>query len=582
MSDVDSGPSQRGVVDAAREGKSKAREAKDWLKRHARETVEEHPELKKALAKLEEKQEEFTAKMKEIAEEKKQLLLDKTEGPRERLKEKIAAKAQVRMAKGLDRVRLFLIDLLVDPYMPKFVQNWVDGLVTTMWPDVEDEIYLAITKQTHDGDALIEEENPVGCGCCNPLLASLRYFLYPYDKSFWHQLHNPLFVFYKLCTLTPYFGVQQFIFGFQFFVIDRTDEYQLMEYILDFKRLLFFTAGLIGCAVAALQFYLCSQELSGQSEDPPCSITSPREKIWAMLGVLLQCMCVWVAFLDMGGSIRKGGQYVWQLKDEVTASAKKRWMVAFGKPGTSPEPPGEGENNQDGTDLNMTEEERRESESQASPRSRGASIMAPKFSPEERRKIVVRRMGYFLLYDIICVLICVGLVCWFVWGGPDEPIHEKGGYRFDVEVSSVTVTATEDHHDDHDHNHNHTSFGDDDGSHDNPGPGFRRERRQRVVNETYDEDWQEHLDHWRIETTLYMARVLYGLLSFPFFILSLPLFETIVTHSKRTGYTRRGQCVPYIGEKKKSNVVEVSPASEGGGNAGNGERWADSRPPPRD
>merc|ERR1719486_858488 len=42
-----------------------------------------------------------------------------------------------------------------------------------------------------------------------------------------------------------------------------------------------------------------------------------------------------------------------------------------------------------------------------------------------------------------------------------------------------------------------------------------------------------------------MSQVLYGLLSAPFFLFTLPGLQRVLTHAMPTGYDRRGRCRKY-------------------------------------
>ena len=48
---------------------------------------------------------------------------------------------------------------------------------------------------------------------------------------------------------------------------------------------------------------------------------------------------------------------------------------------------------------------------------------------------------------------------------------------------------------------------------------------------------------WRLRSTFYWVRTVYGLLSFPFFILKLPLMMKVLTHATKTGYDQNGRIV---------------------------------------
>jgi len=51
-------------------------------------------------------------------------------------------------------------------------------------------------------------------------------------------------------------------------------------------------------------------------------------------------------------------------------------------------------------------------------------------------------------------------------------------------------------------------------------------------------------DAWRVQTNLFFARIVWGLLSLPFFLLTLPVFGKLLTHAEPTGFNESGDCVP--------------------------------------
>jgi len=43
---------------------------------------------------------------------------------------------------------------------------------------------------------------------------------------------------------------------------------------------------------------------------------------------------------------------------------------------------------------------------------------------------------------------------------------------------------------------------------------------------------------------IFAAKTIYGLLSFPFLVFSLPFIELVLTKSRATAYDHRGHCLP--------------------------------------
>jgi hypothetical protein len=60
--------------------------------------------------------------------------------------------------------------------------------------------------------------------------------------------------------------------------------------------------------------------------------------------------------------------------------------------------------------------------------------------------------------------------------------------------------------------------------------------------------------NWKFTMALYWIKALYGLLSFPFISLKLPVVKDLITHAKPTGYNPYGVCVPYVKVEEEVNV----------------------------
>jgi hypothetical protein len=77
------------------------------------------------------------------------------------------------------------------------------------------------------------------------------------DLSFWQQIKTFSFWFWEIIAIFPFYGVQQFFFAFVFLAIDKSDEYQLTKFILEFKKLQFLS-GVINGMWGYIDYYFCS------------------------------------------------------------------------------------------------------------------------------------------------------------------------------------------------------------------------------------------------------------------------------------------------------------------------------------
>jgi len=58
----------------------------------------------------------------------------------------------------------------------------------------------------------------------------------PYDKNFWQISRTFSYWFFIAIILIPYYGIQQIAELLIFCFIDKSDEYQLVQFILKYKK----------------------------------------------------------------------------------------------------------------------------------------------------------------------------------------------------------------------------------------------------------------------------------------------------------------------------------------------------------
>ena len=441
---------QRGVQGhLARRQRSQKQESPSVANRTWKEQSE-FGTLKSAILKLDKLKAQFTERAKAIAEEKAELIKLKTAEPRQLLKVKIEDFARKRIETGLNNCKPAAVDAVTDPFMPRSLQKLIATMVDAMWPDVKEEVLNAVMLLISPPAEMIPIVAP--SSCCSRFNASCRYFLYPYDKTTWQQLREPLTIIYKIICLVPVAGVTQFIFLCHLIIIDKSDEYQLVNFILQFKALLFITLGIVGSMVGGIQYYLCMQDLTGVSEDQSCSKTAPREQLHIIALFVFQVILVWIAFWCIKKSERKGGAYY----------LNKEFRRASGI----------------ADPVEVLEQEGRETKTR-------------------------KRLMKWLFFDIFVCILCVGLALFAAFNGANS--------------SHGRIT------------------------------------RNGVTN-------------WRFEASLYMIKCVYGILSFPFLFLKIPVVGSLLTHARRTAYTSDGQCVPFKGlqvnDGEKSQISRAADNTE--------------------
>jgi len=206
----------------------------------------------------------------------------------------------------VDKLPPLAKDMLEDPEMPRCVSRGKDRVVDAVWPDIRSEIMWEIAILI-DGRAQDSEEQDKRPGrCC--LLAFVRYHLLPYDKTIWGKLKDPWWVIMSLITLVPVLGVSPICFFILFFIIDKGDEFQLVQFILQFKGTQFLSVGLIRMVMGYV-FYIACVTAPADPRDHRCQDEGPGSSgsiILTSIGMLFQLVLTWVAFVLLRFSESKG------------------------------------------------------------------------------------------------------------------------------------------------------------------------------------------------------------------------------------------------------------------------------------
>lgn len=217
----------------------------------------------------------------------------------------IKGKIQARVEWLVDKMPGLIQMALEDPEMPRFVSRGKDRLVMSIWPDIREEIMWEVAVLLDGKDKDEEAESRSGV-CC--LLAFLRYHLFPYDHSIWGQMRDPWFWFFRIIALVPIYGVSPGFFVFVFLVIDKSDEYQLIAFILGFKGTQFLSQGVIKSLTGFVQFMMCVTAPAKEGEHH-CEDSGPGTKgdlPIMVVGFVLQILLVWIAFGLLRCSTERG------------------------------------------------------------------------------------------------------------------------------------------------------------------------------------------------------------------------------------------------------------------------------------
>lgn len=133
--------------------------------------------------------------------------------------------------------------------LPKFLAESVEKLLNSIVPDVQMELNDGIdeyfSKQLNGED---EPEEEVVLGCCGKIKAYMLYHYLPFDHGLGWLFSDPLWLILKGMSMLPLLGTEFVVYFLYFFMIDKTDEYQLTRFIFDLKGLAVLSMGIMHAA----------------------------------------------------------------------------------------------------------------------------------------------------------------------------------------------------------------------------------------------------------------------------------------------------------------------------------------------
>lgn len=134
----------------------------------------------------------------------------------------------------------------------------------------------------------------------------------PYDKSIWRKLRDPLWYLFTLLSICPFYGISVIFNIFCFFMVDKQDEFQLCEFILNFKGTQFISSGVVSAMIASVLYFICANQ-----SPPTCDTIGPGADLWQVALFVLQMFFVWIAFFLLPFSQQKGGVFYQKARSEV-------------------------------------------------------------------------------------------------------------------------------------------------------------------------------------------------------------------------------------------------------------------------
>lgn len=332
-------------------------------------------------------------KLEAIKQEKLRELKEFEEAQKRRLAELVYQKLDGVFEHGMAVVNTKVKKEMRDPYMPDCVFGMIESIFDSIWPDIKNEVKSMILSGITN-TPLYHGEPPC---CAYSPLAVLRYHLLPYDRGFWRKIRSPIFVLFTLISIVPKYGISAIMFTFLFLIIDKSDEFQLQEFILGFKALQFVSMGIISATVGAAQYFICTT-----SEPMNCDEWAPREEVFTIALFVWQTILVWIAFLLLGCSQAKGGDFYHIKKLE----------------GVKPE------------DLSLEHALIHEN-----------LLVANAVADDEARTVARRRLRNFLIYDLVIFVICAGLTAWLAFHFQLDPSASVTRHKDNVKIDNWKFTT---------------------------------------------------------------------------------------------------------------------------------------------
>lgn len=196
---------------------------------------------------------------------------------------------------------------LVEDDAPQFIKSATESIFDAVWPDIAKEVKLNVMEAIDEklDKRLVARRQPRQVKGLRKLRAWFLYSFQPYDLSTYHAVRRPSTIFLLVWSSLP--GLHSAFWLLMFLLMDKRDEYTLINFILSFKSLQFFTLGFIGLLVGAAQYHWC---LTASLTTNTCDTSGPGSGhfFYFFIGAFyVQSVLTWFAFALLPYSKRKGG-----------------------------------------------------------------------------------------------------------------------------------------------------------------------------------------------------------------------------------------------------------------------------------
>jgi hypothetical protein len=213
-------------------------------------------------------------------------------------------KIEARLDAETEKFKLGATD---DPYMPSCLRRRIRSVLDVVAADVRlerSEFLDRALGSAADRPAVHTTESINKPNC---IVAFILYHKYPFDKSIWQMLRDPFWLLMNLLKAIPFSGIQPACFALLLLFIDRRDEFQLVQFVLSFKAVQFFTSGVIASLVGAASYFNC---ITLQPIQHTCAENGPGASSNLYVdaaGFAIMVVLSWVAMFLMRTAVPKGG-----------------------------------------------------------------------------------------------------------------------------------------------------------------------------------------------------------------------------------------------------------------------------------
>ncbi|KAL4446868.1 hypothetical protein ABPG74_014840 [Tetrahymena malaccensis] len=241
------------------------------------------------------------------------------------VRKKIESKIMEFLAKQKPKVK----EQLRDKDMPTCVQNFVEEVVEENWPVLEEEVQYQLRIRTdYPYSNQVIPNLPWYKWIPWKIRSTIQYSVMPHNKTLGQSIKNPLWLIQTIASLCPFYGVSSFYFIFLFLIIDKSDEYQLINFILSFKRFQFFAIGLIGGFVGFYLYFYCVDQTKhfNMSVQQNCHENGPGSLIHVRIDLIsfgIHLILTWIVLFFLPFSEQKG-QLRFRIADKEYQKEKEK------------------------------------------------------------------------------------------------------------------------------------------------------------------------------------------------------------------------------------------------------------------